>query len=72
MNAEFSLYLTVDDAQTLARAAAARAVADGVFDSEDDYLEEYPHEDVSSHLRMLLDPGLLAGCTIHDSVVETD
>jgi len=71
ISAEFTLYLTVDDASALQAAAAARAVEDGAFATEQEYREEYGEDDIAAHLRMLLDPGTLAGCSIIDSTAET-
>lgn len=69
--AELSLYLRVTDTLALANAAAKRAVADGAFETEDAYLEEYPVEEITDHIRMLLDPGESPdGIEILDSACE--
>lgn len=69
--AEFSLHLNIYDKKALAKAAAARAVRDGAFPSISDYLSEHGEDDVSSHVRMLLDPGASPdGCEILDSHCE--
>lgn len=71
ITAELSLYLRVHDTLALAHAAALRAVEDGAFDTEEDYLAEYPVEEISNHIRMLLDPGTSPeGLEILDSACE--
>lgn len=71
ITAEVSIYVRVTDTLALANAAAKRAVADGSHDSEDEYLAEFPVEEIANHLRCLLDPGQSpAGVEILDSACE--
>lgn len=71
ITAELSLYLRVHDTLALAHAAARRAVEDAAYDTEEDYLSENPVEDIGTHIRMLLDPGITPeGLEILDSACE--
>jgi hypothetical protein len=72
ITAEVSIYVRVTDTLALAHAAAQRAVADGSHQSEDEYLAEFPVEEIENHLRMLLDPGgsTPEGVEILDSACE--
>jgi hypothetical protein len=65
----FALNFRVLSADTLAQAAAERAVAEGL--SEEEWASMRTRDgEVESDLTMLLDPGSLPGCEILDSNVE--
>ena len=70
--AELSFYLSVHDTIELWHAAAKRAVKDGIFDTMDAYRAEHDEDDISTHLRMLMDNGTPPDCgfEIEDSVCE--
>lgn len=63
MNITFTMELDVHDEEALRLAAAARAVYEGMA------LEEWQETrvDTTDDIVMLLDPGLLAGCSIVES-----
>ena len=67
----FSLNLEVHDRGALYKAAFARALANGVEESQAyDWLKPDCEIDVGECLRELLDPGSLPGCDIQDSTCE--
>lgn len=71
MTFEFALYGNVYDTTTLFEAALLRAEADGLSDEDArEILQPDGEIDIYGCLRMLLDPGSLAGCEIFDSFVE--
>jgi hypothetical protein len=77
-NYEFSLYLGVDDPARLYEAARAQyfqedyaSVATGpVEDDIKDLLGTREEPDIEACLMMLLDPGMLPGCSIYQHTVE--
>ena len=72
--AELSIYVSIHDLTELWHAAARQAVADGAFDTEEQYKSEYPRSDATNHLRMILDRGTPqnSGFEILDSSCELD
>lgn len=65
---EFSMMIDVQDVDALLAAARAHPDAEGV--DESDFYDEPGRVNISTCLRILLDPGSLPGCEIIDSVVE--
>lgn len=68
MEASFEISLRIFDVPSLVAAAVAQAIAEGV--DEDEACEVYSADDLDRCLVMLLDPGTLAGCEIHESTAE--
>jgi hypothetical protein len=52
-----TLNLKISDTLALANSAAKHMVKEGVYKDEDAYFAEHPVDDLSTHIRMLLDPG---------------
>lgn len=71
MTFEFALYGKVYDTAQLFEAALLRAEADGLSNEDArEILQPDGEIDIYGCLRMLLDPGSLAGCEIFDSFVS--
>jgi hypothetical protein len=67
----FTLYLEVKDERSLRRAAYKRAQDEGLNATSYARIRlSHPGGVVSSDLIMLLDPGSLPGCEIHETAVE--
>lgn len=64
----FALELEVYDADALAEAAQARAIAEGIDPA--DAAETYTADDPAACAQMLLDPGTLPGASILESSAE--
>lgn len=61
-----TIYLEIEDADELQRAAALRAIDSGLSESE----WAYTRTGINDDLIMMLDPGQLEGCSIIDTGVE--
>lgn len=66
----FQIYFDVDDVRAFVRAARERARSEdcGIGDSE--LLRTYSARNLDACAVMMLDPGWLPGCSIHDSTAE--
>ncbi len=68
MNCDFVLQLTVNDPKALVEAARAHPDALGI--ETEDFYQDDGEVDTAFCLAMLLDPGTLPGCSIHQHYVE--
>lgn len=64
---EFTMGLRVYDDNQLLAAALAHPDTAAADMARDDFLDADGHIDIAACLVMLLDPGSLPGCSIHDS-----
>lgn len=69
---QFTLYVNVHSPDYLWDAAEARAIEEGMTDTENrrDMLGTREEPNLAGCLTMMLDPGSLAGCSIEDSTCE--
>ena len=74
MDATVSIFATVTDKHALWDAAAALAVSNHTHETRSDYKKEFGIDAVTTHLRFLLDRGVLpnSGFEINDSICTLD